>query len=127
MGRIVKPEENIFFSQRRTHMTKTDFVRRIRTETTKATLTQEAATEIADLVFDTIKTVIKDEQSFRFPGFGTFNLKNRPARTGRNPQTGKPIKIKESHTVTFRPASKLKEDVTPAPSKRKKVAKKKSS
>jgi DNA-binding protein HU-alpha len=105
-------------------MTKTDFVRRIRTETTKATLTQEAATEIADLVFDTIKTAIKDEQSFRFPGFVTFNLKNRPARTGRNPQTGKPIKIKESHTVTFRPASKLREDVAPTP-KRKKAAKKK--
>ncbi|ETX00271.1 MAG: hypothetical protein ETSY1_11845 [Candidatus Entotheonella factor] len=110
-------------------MTKTDFVRRIRTETTKASLTQEAATEIADLVFDTIKTAIKDEQSFRFPGFGTFNLKNRPARTGRNPQTGKPIKIKESHTVTFRPATKLREEVapTPAPPKRKKAAKKKSS
>ncbi len=109
-------------------MTKTDFVRRIRTETTKATLTQEAATEIADLVFDTIKTAIKDEQSFRFPGFGTFNLKNRPARTGRNPQTGKPIKIKESHTVTFRPATKLREDVAPTPPpKRKKAAKKKSS
>jgi nucleoid DNA-binding protein len=108
-------------------MTKTDFVRRIRTEATKATLTQEAAAEIADLVFDTIKTAIKDEQSFRFPGFGTFNLKNRPARTGRNPQTGKPIKIKESHTVTFRPATKLKEDVTPTPQKRKKAAKKKSS
>ena len=108
-------------------MTKTDFVRRIRTEATKATLTQEAATEIADLVFDTIKTAIKDEQSFRFPGFGTFNLKNRPARTGRNPQTGKPIKIKESHTVTFRPATKLREDVAPAPAKRKKAAKKKSS
>jgi nucleoid DNA-binding protein len=110
-------------------MTKTDFVRRIRTETTKATLTQEAATEIADLVFDTIKTAIKDEQTFRFPGFGTFNLKNRPARTGRNPQTGKPIKIKESHTVTFRPATKLREDVAPIPTppKRKKAAKKKGS
>ena len=107
-------------------MTKTDFVKKIRTETTKATLTQEAATEITDLVFETIKAAIKDEQTFRFPGFGTFNLKNRPERTGRNPQTGKPIKIKESHTVTFRPAAKMKEDVAPTP-KRKKAAKKKRS
>lgn len=104
-------------------MTKTDFVRKIRTETTKAALTQEAASEITDLVFDTIKTAIKEDQRFRFPGFGTFNLKERPARTGRNPQTGKPIKIKASQTVTFRPATKLREDV--APSKRKKAAKKK--
>ena len=103
-------------------MTKTEFVRTIRTGTKKAELTQEAATEIADLVFDTIKVAIKQEESFRFPGFGTFNLKTRPARTGRNPQTGKPLKIKASKTVTFRPAQDLKETVA---SKRKKAAPKK--
>ncbi len=104
-------------------MTKTDFVKQIREGSTKATLTQEAASEIADLIFDTITTAIKQEEQFRFPGFGTFNLKSRPARTGRNPQTGKPLKIKASKTVTFRPASKLKEDI--ASPKRKKAAAKK--
>jgi nucleoid DNA-binding protein len=104
-------------------MTKTEFVKTIRTGTTKASLSQEAASEIAELVFDTIKTAIKQEEQFRFPGFGTFNLKSRPARTGRNPQTGKPLKIKASKTVTFRPATQLKEDVT-APKRKKAAAKK---
>ncbi len=106
-------------------MTKAEFVKKLRTGTTKATLSQEAAAEIADLVFDTIKTAIKQEERFRFPGFGTFNLKSRPARTGRNPQTGKPLKIKASNTVTFRPATQLREDV--APQKRRKTAAKKRS
>lgn len=100
-------------------MTKTEFVRTIRTGTTKTELTQEAAAEIADLVFDTIKVAIQQEETFRFPGFGTFNLKDRPARTGRNPQTGKPLKIKASKTVTFRPATDLKETIA---SKRKKAS-----
>ena len=103
-------------------MTKADFVKKICEGTTKTTLTQEAATEIADVVFDTIKSAIQQEEIFRFPGFGTFNLKERPARTGRNPQTGKPLKIKASKTVTFRPSSVLKEDVS---KKRKAAAKKK--
>jgi nucleoid DNA-binding protein len=101
-------------------MTKTDFIRKIRTGTTKAELTQEAATEIADLIFDTITSAIKEEEHFRFPGFGSFRLKNRPARTGRNPQTGKPLKIKASNTVTFRPATRLREELAPA--KRKKAS-----
>lgn len=103
-------------------MTKTDFIRKIRTGTTKAELTQEAATEIADLVFDTITSAIKEEEHFRFPGFGSFRLKSRPARTGRNPQTGKPLKIKASNTVTFRPATRLREELAPAPAKRKKAS-----
>jgi nucleoid DNA-binding protein len=49
-------------------MTKTEFVKTIRTGTTKASLSQEAASEIAELVFDTIKTAIKQEEQFRFPG-----------------------------------------------------------
>ena len=104
-------------------MTKTEFVKQIREGSTKAALTQEAAAEIADLVFDTITTAIKQEEQFRFPGFGTFNLKSRPARTGRNPQTGKPLKIKASKTVTFRPALKLKEDIS-SPKRKKAAAKK---
>ena len=100
-------------------MTKTDFIKKIRAGSTKAELTQEAATEIADLVFDTITSVIKEEEQFRFPGFGTFHLKNRPARTGRNPQTGKPLKIKASNTVTFRPASRLREEIAPSPKRKK--------
>ncbi len=86
-------------------MTKAEFVKQICTGTTKVALTQAAATEIADLVFTTMTAAIQQEQSFRFPGFGAFTLKSRPARTGRNPQTGEALRIKASTTVAFRPAT----------------------
>ena len=53
--------------------------------------------------------VVKAEQSFRWPGFGTFERRQRAARKGYNPQTGEPIKIKASTTVGFRPASALRD------------------
>jgi nucleoid DNA-binding protein len=44
-------------------------------------------------------------------GFGTFVVRNRKPRTGRNPQTGEPIKIKASKTVGFKCGKSLKEEV----------------
>jgi nucleoid DNA-binding protein len=44
-------------------------------------------------------------------GFGTFAVKNRKARMGRNPQTNQPMQIKASRTVGFRPGVTLKESV----------------
>ena len=99
-------------------MTKAEFVQQIRTGATQTKLTQAAVSEIVDLVFDTMTAAIKDEATFRFPGFGTFTLRKRAARTGRNPQTGKPLRIKASRTVTFRPATALKQAVA-SPQRRK--------
>jgi DNA-binding protein HU-beta len=89
-------------------MTKEELVRQIRLGTTKVALTQAAANEIVNLVFNTVTAAIHQEQSFRFPGFGTFTLRSRAARKGRNPQTGEALRIKASKTVTFRPATALK-------------------
>ena len=44
-------------------------------------------------------------------GFGTFSKVRRKARTGRNPQTGEPIKIKACNVVKFKPGKKLKDAV----------------
>jgi DNA-binding protein HU-beta len=44
-------------------------------------------------------------------GFGTFQKTHRKARIGRNPQTGEPINIKASNTVSFKPGKKLKDSV----------------
>ncbi len=61
-------------------MTKAEFVQKIRTGTTQAKLTQAAASEIVDLVFATMTAAIQDGATFRFPGFGTFTLRQRAAR-----------------------------------------------
>lgn len=64
--------------------------------------------EIIDCAFATIAKDIKKTKRFSYPGFGTFTVRKRKARTGRNPQTGDKIKIKASKTVGFKPAPALK-------------------
>ena len=44
-------------------------------------------------------------------GFGTFDVAKRSARTGRNPQTGKPIQIKAKKVVKFKPGAQLADSV----------------
>ena len=55
-----------------------------------------------------IRKAIKKDKRFTYPGFGTFTVRNRKARKGRNPQTGEEIKINASMTVGFKPAPTLK-------------------
>ncbi len=60
-------------------------------------------------VLDGISNGVKEDGSVQLIGFGTFQIKKRAARTGRNPQTGEQIKIKASKSVSFKPSSALKE------------------
>ncbi len=72
-------------------------------------VTKKTATEITEAVFAAMQHSIKTSEKFSFPGFGTFQLRSRKARTGRDPRTGETIKIKASRTVGFRPAKRFKE------------------
>ncbi len=67
-----------------------------------------AATRALQAVLSAIETGIKKDGEVRLVGFGTFTIKSRPARKGRNPGTGEVIKIKASKTVTFKCGSELK-------------------
>lgn len=60
-------------------------------------------------VITAIKAGIKADGTVQLIGFGTFNVKKRAARTGRNPQTGETIKIKASKSVSFKVGAELKE------------------
>ncbi len=71
-------------------------------------LSKKAAGDIIDAVFDEIGAAIRKEKRFAYPGFGTFNVKARKPRKGRNPRTGEVIKIKASKTVSFKAAPQLK-------------------
>lgn len=73
------------------------------------TLTKKATGELLDIVFTTISGSIKKEKRFSYPGFGTFTVKHRKAREGRNPRTKEPIKIPASNNVGFKAAPALKE------------------
>jgi len=72
-------------------------------------MTKKMAGEVLDNVFSVMSKSIKKDKKFSYPGFGTFMLRTRKARKGRNPQTGAVINIKASKTVGFRPAKNLKD------------------
>ncbi len=88
--------------------TKADLIASLK-ESVPAELSAKATNEIVDNLFNLLALSIKKNQRFTVPGFGTFNVKKRKARTGRNPQTGEKIKIKASKTVGFKPTPKLKD------------------
>ncbi len=62
-------------------------------------------------VLDCIKGGLKTDKVVQLVGFGTFAVKARKARTGRNPQTGEAIQIAASTTVGFKAGANLKEDM----------------
>lgn len=64
-----------------------------------------------DATFDAITSALKDNDDVRLIGFGTFSVASRPAREGRNPQTGKSIQIAASRQPKFSVGKALKDAV----------------
>lgn len=73
-----------------------------------ACINKRVAAEAVDATFSGIARGIKKAKRFQVPGFGTFSVRSRKARKGRNPQTGDEINIKASRTVGFKAAPDLK-------------------
>lgn len=73
-----------------------------------AKLNKRTAGDVIDTTFETLARAIRKDKRFQVPGFGTFSVRSRKARKGRNPQTGAEIAIKASRTVGFKPAPGLK-------------------
>ena len=69
------------------------------------------AARLVDTVLDGIRIGLQNDRSVTLSGFGTFEVKSRKARTGRNPQTGEPIAISAGQRVGFRVGKSLKESV----------------
>lgn len=63
---------------------------------------------VLDAAFAGIVEALRREGRYSHPGFGTFTLKEQPARPGMNPKTGAPIEIAATTTVRFKPARELK-------------------
>lgn len=90
-------------------MTKAELIDRVAQQISKSDEVSKKATgQIIDMAVAEMAKAIKKEKRFSYPGFGTFNVKTRKARKGRNPQTGEVINIKASKTVSFKPAPELK-------------------
>jgi DNA-binding protein HU-beta len=76
-----------------------------------ADLSKADAARAIDAVVDAITDSLKAGDAVTLVGFGTFTAKARPARTGRNPQTGATINIAASTVPTFKPGKALKDAV----------------
>jgi DNA-binding protein HU-beta len=78
---------------------------------------KQAAAASVDAVFDSIGSALKKGDKVSITGFGTFEVRQRAARTARNPQTGETIKVKASKSPAFRPGKGLKDTVSGAKKK----------
>ncbi|HHM05918.1 MAG TPA: HU family DNA-binding protein [Gammaproteobacteria bacterium] len=76
-----------------------------------ADLSKTAAGRAVDAVVDAITEALKNGDTVTLVGFGTFSVRERAARTGRNPQTGEEIKIKAAKIPTFKAGKALKDAV----------------
>jgi len=90
-------------------MTKAELIEAVAKEA--GDLTKANVQAVVDATFETIARVLKEEKRFAVPGFGTFVVRARAGRTGRNPRTGETITIKPSKTVGFKPSAQLKDSV----------------
>ena len=89
-------------------MNKGDFIGHV---ADAAELSKADAARAVDAMIDVITRALKKEDTVTLVGFGTFSVRKRAARTGRNPQTKEPIKIKASKNPAFKAGKALKDAV----------------
>lgn len=87
-------------------MNKTELIEAIAKD---ADISKAAAGRVVDSMTDTITGALKKGDSVTLIGFGTFKVNNRAARTGRNPQTGKELKIAARKAPGFTAGKGLKD------------------
>jgi integration host factor subunit alpha len=90
-------------------MTKADIIEGVYE---KVGFSKKESAEIVELVFDTLKETLERGDKIKISGFGNFQVRQKKARVGRNPQTGKEIEISARRVLTFRPSQVLKSALT---------------
>lgn len=89
-------------------MNKTELVDAV---STKSELTKQDSKKAVDALFETISNTLAKKEKIQVVGFGTFEVRERAERTGRNPQTGEEMTIPASKVPAFKPGKELKEAV----------------
>lgn len=77
----------------------------------KAAMAKKDAERAVNAVFDSIEEALARNERVQLVGFGTFEVRDRAARTGRNPQTGEEIQIAATSVPAFRPGKALKDAI----------------
>ncbi|MEZ5428105.1 MAG: HU family DNA-binding protein [Pyrinomonadaceae bacterium] len=87
-------------------MTKADLVEKVAKE---AEMTKKDAEKLVEIIFDSIVTTLNQGEKIELRGFGSFRVRERNARKGRNPKTGEAVKIPAKRVAYFKPGKDLKE------------------
>lgn len=87
-------------------MTKADLVERVAKETD---MTKKDAEKLVEVIFDSIVSSLNKGEKIELRGFGSFRVRERNARKGRNPKTGEPVNIPAKRVAYFKPGKDLKE------------------
>ena len=89
-------------------MNKTELIKSI---ATKAELNQKQATAALDATISSITEALKEGDKVALVGFGTFEVRTRPARQGHNPSTGEAVEIPEKKVPAFKAGKGLKDAI----------------
>ena len=89
-------------------MTKADLVDKIHSNTG---LTKDEAFAYLETILETIKKTLETAETVKITGFGSFVVKKKENRRGRNPQTGEPITITARKILTFKPSTLLRQAI----------------
>lgn len=86
-------------------MTKADLADKIYE---KVGLSRKEAVEVVETLFASMKNILSEGESIKITGFGTFLVRKKGTRKGRNPKTGAEIEITQRKVVTFKPSLQFK-------------------
>ncbi|HZG77199.1 HU family DNA-binding protein [Paenibacillus antri] len=89
-------------------MNKTDLIAKV-AEATE--MSKKDVTNVVEAVFDSIADALQNGDKVQLVGFGNFEVRERTARKGRNPQTGEEIDIPASKVPAFKPGKALKDGI----------------
>lgn len=89
-------------------MTKSEIAEKIQAATG---LSKKESAEIMEAVFSIMKTTLESGETLKVSGFGSFIVKQKADRRGRNPQTGEAITIGARRILTFKPSNVLREAI----------------
>ena len=102
--------QNILLQDDRPDMNKGELIEAVQKALGNEATKRQAEDSVA-AVLDSIAAGVKSDTKVQIIGFGTFEVKNRAARMGRNPKTGEAMQINASKSVGFKPSSTLKKSL----------------
>ena len=74
-------------------------------------LNKREAKEFVELFFEEIRSALENGDNVKFSGFGSFSVRDKPQRPGRNPKTGEEIPVSARRVVTYKASQKIKDRV----------------